>query len=76
MSFDGLVARSGLLEGAVVGMIGGGGGALMTPILMLLSRVAPQTAVGTDLLFASITKVCGTAVHQRHGSVDWLLAPV
>lgn len=43
----------------------------MTPILVLAFGVAPQTAVGTDLLFASITKFFGAAVHQRHGTVDW-----
>lgn len=71
MIFDGLTTLAGLLVGCVVGMTGVGGGALMTPILLLMFGVAPQTAVGTDLLFACITKVCGTAVHQRNGSVDW-----
>lgn len=71
MSFDGLTSLSGLLVGVMVGLTGVGGGALMTPILMLFFGVAPHTAVGTDLLFASATKVCGTAVHQRHGTVDW-----
>lgn len=43
----------------------------MTPVLVLLFGVAPQTAVGTDLLFAAVTKVFGTAVHHRQGTVDW-----
>jgi uncharacterized membrane protein YfcA len=71
VSLDGVTALSGLVVGVFVGATGVGGGALMTPILMLLFGVAPQTAVGTDLLFASITKVCGTGVHQRQGTVDW-----
>lgn len=71
MEFDGLTALSGLLVGTVVGITGVGGGALMTPILVLLFGVAPTTAVGTDLLFAACTKVFGTAVHQQHGTVDW-----
>lgn len=62
---------AGLLVGCVVGVTGVGGGALMTPILVLLFGVAPQTAIGTDLLFAATTKVFGTAVHHRRGSVDW-----
>ena len=43
----------------------------MTPILVLLFGIAPTTAVGTDLLYASATKVFGTAVHHKHGTVDW-----
>lgn len=62
---------AGLLVGTIVGITGVGGGALMTPILVLLFGVAPKTAVGTDLIFASITKIFGVAVHQRHGTVDW-----
>lgn len=64
-------ALAGLLVGFVVGITGVGGGALMTPLLVLFFGVAPQTAVGTDLLYASITKIFGTAIHQRHGTVDW-----
>ena len=62
---------AGLLVGAIVGITGVGGGALMTPILVLLFGVAPTTAGGTDLLYASITKMAGTAVHQKAGTVDW-----
>lgn len=64
-------AIAGLLVGVVVGATGVGGGALMTPVLVLLFGVAPQTAVGTDLLFAALTKIFGTAVHHRQGTVDW-----
>jgi uncharacterized membrane protein YfcA len=62
---------SGLGVGIVVGLTGIGGGALMTPLLVLAFGVAPQTAVGTDLLFASITKVFGVLIHGRRGTVDW-----
>ena len=71
MHFDLATGVAGLLVGLIVGVTGVGGGALMTPILVLLFGVAPTTAVGTDLLYASATKVFGTAVHQRHGTVDW-----
>lgn len=62
---------AGLLVGVIVGITGVGGGSLMTPILVLMFGIAPQTAVGTDLLVASITKTAGTGVHHRNGSVDW-----
>lgn len=62
---------SGFVVGAMVGMTGVGGGALMTPILVLLFGVAPVAAVGTDLWFAAITKLAGGAVHHNQGSVDW-----
>jgi uncharacterized membrane protein YfcA len=62
---------SGLGVGFLVGLTGVGGGSLMTPLLVLLFGFAPATAVGTDLLFASITKTVGTWVHGRRGTVDW-----
>ncbi len=71
MNFDLSTGIAGLLVGAIVGITGVGGGALMTPILVMLFGVAPTTAVGTDLLYASITKMFGTAVHHKAGTVDW-----
>ena len=68
---DWLSALAGLLVGTVVGMTGVGGGALMSPILILLFGVAPTTAVGTDLWFAAITKTFGGAVHHRQRTTDW-----
>lgn len=65
---------AGALTGFVVGMTGVGGGALMTPILLLLFGVAPITAVATDLWFAAITKIVGAGVHHRSGNVDWQVA--
>ena len=55
----------------MVGITGVGGGALMTPILVLLFGVSPAAAIGTDLWFAAITKMVGGTVHHRKGSVDW-----
>jgi uncharacterized protein len=57
----------------LVGMTGVGGGSLMTPLLVLLFGVSPATAVGTDLLYAAITKSGGAWVHARRGGVDWRL---
>jgi hypothetical protein len=62
---------SGFAVGVLVGLTGVGGGSLMTPLLVLLFGVHPSTAVGTDLLYASITKVGGTAVHGLNKTVDW-----
>jgi uncharacterized membrane protein YfcA len=63
---------SGLFVGLLVGITGVGGGSLMTPLLVFLFGFAPKTAIGTDLLFAAITKTGGTLVHhKKHGSVDW-----
>jgi uncharacterized membrane protein YfcA len=64
-------ALAGVLVGFLVGQTGVGGGSLMTPLLILLFRIHPVTAVGTDLLFAAITKSVGTLVHGAHGTVDW-----
>ena len=62
---------SGFAVGFVVGMTGVGGGSLMTPLLVLLFGFHPATAVGTDLLYASITKACGTGIHQISQTVVW-----
>ena len=62
---------SGFLVGLIVGITGVGGGSLMTPLLVLLFGVSPATAVGTDLLYASLTKSLGGWVHARRGTVDW-----
>src|SRR5262249_32471797 len=53
------------------GLTGMGGGSLMTPLLILLFGVHPLTAVGTDLLYAAVTKTAGTAIPSKKGNVDW-----
>jgi len=68
---DPLYSLSGFAVGMLVGMTGVGGGALMTPLLILLFGVHPATAVGTDLLYAAITKTGGSLVHGLARSVDW-----
>lgn len=68
---DWLYTVSGFLVGLVVGVTGVGGGSLMTPLLVLVFGVSPTTAVGTDLLYASLTKTVGGWVHSRNGTVDW-----
>lgn len=66
-----LYSLSGLGVGFLVGMTGVGGGSLMTPLLVLLFGIHPTTAVGTDLLYAALTKAGGTFVHGLRGTVDW-----
>jgi uncharacterized membrane protein YfcA len=70
-TFDGAFVLAGAVTGFAVGLTGIGGGALMTPILLLLFGIAPRTAVGTDLWFAVFTKVVAATVHSRGGRVDW-----
>jgi uncharacterized protein len=62
---------SGFCVGILVGLTGVGGGALMTPLLVLLFGLEPRTAVGTDLLYASLTKAVGSVVHGEAGTVNW-----
>lgn len=66
-----LYSIAGVLVGLLVGLTGVGGGSLMTPILVLVFNFHPATAVGTDLLYASATKLVGTGVHGWRGTVDW-----
>lgn len=61
---------AGLVVGFIVGMTGVGGGSLMTPILLWFG-INPATAVGTDLLYAAITKSGGIFVHQKNRNIDW-----
>lgn len=68
---DGMLIIAGALTGLLVGLSGVGGGALMTPLLLLVFGIAPMAAVGTDLWFAAITKMFATRVHHRHGLIDW-----
>lgn len=62
---------SGFAVGLLVGLTGVGGGSLMTPLLTLMFGISPTTAVGTDLAFASITKVAGTIAHRAKDNVHW-----
>lgn len=68
---DPLLIAAGAATGLLVGLTGVGGGALMTPLLLLVFGVAPLAAVGTDLWFAAITKLFATRVHHSHGLIDW-----
>ncbi|MDH6268774.1 putative membrane protein YfcA [Rhizobium sp. SG_E_25_P2] len=71
-----LYSISGLFVGILVGITGVGGGSLMTPLLVVLFNVHPATAVGTDLLYAAITKSAGTAVHGANKTINWAIVRV
>jgi uncharacterized protein len=66
-----LFVLSGFLVGVLVGLTGVGGGSLMTPLLVLIFGIQATVAVGTDLLYAAVTKSGGTVVHHRRGTIDW-----
>jgi len=57
--------------GFLVGLTGVGGGSLMTPILLIFFNVKAAVAVGTDLLYASITKSVGIFAHGKLGNIEW-----
>lgn len=65
------ITLSGFGVGVLIGLTGVGGGSLMTPILIFLFQVSPIIAVGTDLLFAAITKAGGIWAHSRYGTIQW-----
>lgn len=71
---DWTYVAAGALVGLVVGATGVGGGSLMTPLLIFAFGVKAQVAVGTDLLFAAVTKLGGTYAHAKRGNVDWRIA--
>lgn len=62
---------AGVLVGLCVGITGVGGGSLMTPILISLYKIEPHIAIGTDLLYAAISKFCGSVVHARKMNIVW-----
>jgi uncharacterized membrane protein YfcA len=71
MDLVGLIV-AGLVVGFIVGMTGVGGGSLMTPILIWFG-IPPSTAVGTDLLYAAITKSGGVFVHNKKKNINWTI---
>ncbi len=62
---------AGVLVGFCVGITGVGGGSLMTPILISLFKIEPHIAIGTDLLYAAISKFCGSIVHAKKTNIVW-----
>lgn len=76
---DGFIVLAGAIVGFAVGLTGMGGGALMTPVLVLLLHVQPAAAVSSDLVASFVMKPVGGAVHLRRRTVHlrlvgWLVA--
>lgn len=69
MHIDVPMAFGGLIVGVVVGLTGMGGGALMTPMLMVVFGVQPLAAVSSDLVASAVMKPVGSLVHLRRGTV-------
>jgi uncharacterized membrane protein YfcA len=67
---DPLIIFFGLAVGVLVGLTGIGGGALLTPLLILVVGVKPVVAIGTDLFYGAVTKTVGGWRHLRQGTVD------
>ncbi|HEU4965215.1 MAG TPA: sulfite exporter TauE/SafE family protein [Bacilli bacterium] len=65
------ISFGGFVVGLLIGLTGMGGGLVMTPMMIFLFGVNPTVAVGTDLLYASITKLFGAWQHWRQQTVDW-----
>lgn len=62
------------LVGGLVGVTGVGGGAIMTPVLILLFGFSPVVAIATDLVFATLIKLAASVIHSSSGRVDWSVA--
>ena len=68
------IALAGFLVGLLVGLTGVGGGALMTPLLIVLAGIQPSSAIGADLVYSAITKTAGAWQHWRQGTVNLYVA--
>src|SRR5215475_13237493 len=68
---DWAVTAAGFFVGIIVGLTGMGGGALMTPVLVIFFGIPPLAAVSSDLVASAVMKPVGSLVHIRHGRVNW-----
>jgi len=66
-------ALAGVIVGFVIGLTGMGGGALMTPTLVLLFGVNPGTAVSADVVTSLVLKPFGGGIHVMRRTVNWRL---
>jgi hypothetical protein len=70
LHIDPYIVLGSAIVGLLVGMTGAGGGALMTPMLILLFGITPSTAISSDLVAAFVMRPIGAAVHLRAGTVN------
>src|ERR1700693_3705511 len=73
MGLNGYVVIGSAVVGLLVGLTGAGGGALMTPMLILLFNVKPSAAISSDLVAAVVMRPVGSVVHMRKGTVNYRL---
>jgi uncharacterized membrane protein YfcA len=73
MHLDPYIILGSAVVGLLVGMTGAGGGALMTPMLILLFNVTPSSAISSDLVAAVLMRPLGAVVHMRAGTVNFKL---
>ncbi len=73
MHIDPYIVLGSAIVGLLVGMTGAGGGALMTPMLILLFNVTPLKAISSDLVAAVVMRPLGALVHFRKGTVNMRL---
>jgi uncharacterized membrane protein YfcA len=71
---DVTLPATGFIVGLLIGLTGIGGGAIMTPFLILVLGTRPLVAVGTDLVYGAVTKAAGAWLHWKQGTVDMRLA--
>jgi hypothetical protein len=70
---DPYMALAGVIIGFIIGLTGMGGGALMTPVLVLVFGISPGTAVSADVVTSLVLKPFGGGIHIRRGTVNWRL---
>jgi uncharacterized membrane protein YfcA len=70
VTIDPYIVLGSAIVGLLVGLTGAGGGALMTPMLILLFSVKPSTAISSDLVAAVVMRPVGAIVHLRAGTVN------
>ncbi len=73
MDLNPYVVLGSAIVGLLVGLTGAGGGALMTPMLILLFNVKPSAAISSDLVAAVVMRPVGSLVHMRRGTVNYRL---
>jgi uncharacterized membrane protein YfcA len=67
------IAAAGLFVGFIIGLTGMGGGALMTPMLVILFHIAPSAAISSDVVASLALKPVGGGVHIKHKTVNWTM---
>jgi uncharacterized membrane protein YfcA len=73
-TLDYRISLVGLCIGFLVGLTGMGGGSLLAPIMILLFRIPPVWAVGTDIAYSTVTKAVGSIIHMRQKNVNFKVA--